>query len=151
MKYSHFLGIDPGATGGIAVVSHHPHIIPVAHKMPETERDLFDLLIDIKGDGNPLIACVELVHSMPGQGVSSSFKFGQNFGAIRMAVIAAKIPHEFITPQKWQKAIGCMTGGDKNVSKAKAQQLFPDNRITHAVADALLIAEYCRRTHGQTA
>jgi len=31
------------------------------------------------------------------------------------------------------------------VSKRKAQELFPAIKITHAIADALLIAEYGRR------
>jgi len=41
--------------------------------------------------------------------------------------------------------MGCMTKGDKNVSKRKAQELFPSMKVTHASADALLIAEYGRR------
>ena len=45
-------------------------------------------------------------------------------------------------PQVWQKALGCMTGGDKNVTKRRAQELFPGHKITHATADALLIAHY---------
>jgi len=59
---------------------------------------------------------------------------------------ALKIAHELITPQSWMKALGCMTGGDKKISKAKAQALFPQLKITNDMADALLIAEYCRRT-----
>lgn len=36
----------------------------------------------------------------------------------------------------------------KNLTKARAQQLWPEYpRITHAIADALLIAEFCRRVH----
>ncbi|MEK0326404.1 MAG: hypothetical protein QQN63_11940 [Nitrosopumilus sp.] len=35
----------------------------------------------------------------------------------------------------------------KNRLKAKAQQLFPSKNITLATADALLIAEFCRRKH----
>jgi hypothetical protein len=37
------------------------------------------------------------------------------------------------------------TKGDKNVSKRRAQELFPQLKVTHATADALLIAEYGRR------
>jgi hypothetical protein len=62
-----------------------------------------------------------------------------------MALTAAGIPFERVTPQKWQKAMGCMTKGDKNVSKRRAQELFPQLKITHAIADALLIAEYGRK------
>ena len=91
-------------------------------------------------------ACLEKVHSMPGQGVASSFKFGQGFGHLEMALTAAKIPFTYVTPQKWQKELGCLTNGNKNVSKSRAQQLFPHIKCTHAISDALLIAEYCRRT-----
>jgi hypothetical protein len=45
--------------------------------------------------------------------------------------------------------MGCLTRGDKNVSKAKAQQLFPTMKITHAVADALLLAAYAQRLYQQ--
>jgi len=41
--------------------------------------------------------------------------------------------------------MGCLTKGDKNVSKRRAQELFPALKVTHAIADALLIAEFARR------
>jgi len=50
-----------------------------------------------------------------------------------------------VYPMMWQAKMECLTGGNKNVSKHRAQELFPGVRITHAVADALLIAEYGRR------
>jgi hypothetical protein len=62
-----------------------------------------------------------------------------------MALTAAGIPFERVRPQVWQKAMSCMTGGDKNVSKRKAQELFPAIKCTHATSDALLIAEFGRR------
>jgi hypothetical protein len=64
-----------------------------------------------------------------------------------MALTAASIPFERVRPQAWQKALACMTKGDKNVSKRRAQELFPSMKITHAIADSLLIAEYNRRTN----
>jgi len=39
----------------------------------------------------------------------------------------------------------CLTGGNKNVSKAKAKELFPGTKFTHTTADATLIAEFGRR------
>jgi hypothetical protein len=59
-----------------------------------------------------------------------------------MALTAAQIPFERVRPAAWQKALGCLTGGDKNVSKRRAQELFPQLKVTHATADALLIAYY---------
>jgi crossover junction endodeoxyribonuclease RuvC len=140
MEY--FLGIDPGQSGGIACLTSSGAVC-YAVKMPETERDIWLQIISM---GEPeSVAIIEHVHSMPKQGVASSFKFGQSYGFLRACLIAGPIPFDQVTPQRWQKAMGCMTKGNKNVSKAKAQQLFPGERITHAVADALLLAEYCRR------
>ena len=143
------IGIDPGASGGIAFISDDNPAKAWAVKMPETLADLWEYIEPYCGDSpyTFIHACLESVHSMPGQGVASSFKFGRGFGNLEMALTAARIPFTYVTPQKWQKELGCLTGGDKNVSKARAQQLFPHIKITHALADALLIAEFCRRTN----
>ena len=90
-------------------------------------------------------AYLEKVHAMPKQGVSSTFKFGLNYGFLIGCLTALRIPFEFVTPNTWQKALSCQSKGDKNVTKAKAQQLFPHLKIIHTIADALLIAEYGRR------
>ena len=133
MKY---IGIDPGKSGGIAIISEEGAF---AIKMPETEKDIFDYLQD---NSHECFCLIEQVHAMPGQGVTSMFNFGMGYGGLRMALIAANIPFETITPQKWQKALSCQTKGDKNVSKRRAQELYPELKITHAIADAILIAHY---------
>lgn len=134
------LGIDPGASGGIARIGLGG--IATATKMPETERDMWELFA---AHARPDFAVIERVHSMPKQGVSSSFKFGRNYGFLRGCLIASGIAFEEVAPQVWQKVLGCLSRGDKNVTKAKAQQLFPAIKVTHAIADALLLAEYARR------
>ena len=138
------IGIDPGKSGGIAWISDGK---PCVEKMPETLSDLWELIDSIKGASSPPLgigqthakAYIEQVHSSPQQGVKSAFTFGNGFGHLEMALTAAGIPFERIRPQAWQKALGCLTGGDKNVSKRRAQELFPSLKITHATADALLI------------
>jgi len=58
-----------------------------------------------------------------------------------------KVPFDTVTPQTWQKALRCLSRGDKNVTKSRAQGLFPNVfKITHANADALLLAHYTRQT-----
>jgi Holliday junction resolvasome RuvABC endonuclease subunit len=138
-----FLGIDPGASGGIGVISLYGTYV---EKMPDTEKDIYDFLKGITSREYSHIV-IEIVHSMPRQGVASSFKFGMSYGALRMAAIAsgAKVSH--VTPQKWQKELQCLSRGDKNVTKRRAQELFPELKITHATADGILLAEYARRTH----
>ena len=134
------LGIDPGKGGGIAWVTDDN---AMAWKMPATERDLWDLLSAMKANVDH--CWIEKVHSMPGQGVKSMFTFGQHYGMLRAFLIAARIPFEAIPPGTWQRGMSCLTKGDKNVSKTRAQELFPSLKITHATADALLIAEWGRR------
>ena len=140
------IGIDPGVNGGIAWISWISCGKPCAEKMPSTLLDLWELVQDISSFG-PCKAYIEQVHSSPQMGVKSAFTFGNGFGHLEMALTAAGIPFERVRPQAWQKALGCLTKGEKNVTKAKAQEMFPGIKITHAIADALLIAEYCRRTN----
>lgn len=156
------IGIDPGVNGGIAVVNTSTFN---AHKMPDSERDLLDLLILMRESFKAHTAFLEDVQ--PGglnrsrledggdpqrrMGAKSAFSFGRGVGRLEMAVCAAGLRLERVRPQHWQKALGCRTGGDKNVSKRRAQELFGMHglKITHAIADALLIAEYGRRVSAQ--
>lgn len=145
-----FIGVDPGASGGMALIDNELHPSePEAFKIPETERDLWQLFADLEPRQFPAFAVIEAVHSMPKQGVASSFKFGRSYGFLRCCLIASGVPFEEVTPKKWQKKLGCLSKGDKNVTKARAQQLFPLLKITHATADALLLAEYARRLWNQ--
>lgn len=144
MQEVKFIGIDPGQSGGIAVVTDYG--ITECWKMPDTERDTYELLRSLFLPNRSRVT-IEKVGAMPGNGVSGMFKFGRSLGFLRGLVIALEFPFEDVTPQRWQKALGCLTKGDKNVSKRKAQELFPLLKVTHATADALLIAEYARRTH----
>jgi len=141
------IGIDPGKSGAIAILTpiHPPYII----RGDDTERDVWNkLTVFINCLELDLIkrASLERVSAMPKQGVSSTFKFGQSYGFLRGILIASELPFEEVQPAKWQQELSCRTKGDKNITKAKAQQLFPEIKVTHRNADALLIAEYCRRT-----
>ena len=138
------IGIEPGKNGAIAVIDEKGNAH--AEKMPETLQDLFELLNAYNvGNDRHCRAYLEQVNSSPQMGVKSAFTFGNGFGHLEMALTACGIPFERIRPQAWQKALGCMTQGDKNISKRRAQELFPTIKITHAIADALLVAEYGRR------
>lgn len=134
------IGIDPGKSGGIAWIAEG-QTEPLAVKMPESVHELADVLRGLEG-----AKCyLEKVHAMPKQGVTSCFTFGKGLGNIEGVLAALKIPFEWVTPQKWQKALTCMSAGDKNVTKHKACELFPHTKWTHATADAALICEYGRR------
>lgn len=137
-------GLDPGASGGIALLGDG---FTEAHPTPDTEADTAELIREYA----PHItkAYIEAVHSMPKQGVASSFKFGRSYGFLRGLLIGMKIPFEEVSPQRWTKdmrLVGGTKGTEKkNKHKSFCQQLFPHLKITHAIADALLIAEFGRR------
>jgi hypothetical protein len=137
------IGIDPGKSGGIAWITDGK---PCVEKMPDTLQDLWELIVSISMNagigGTDIHAYIEQVHSSPQMGVKSAFTFGNGFGHLEMALTAAGIPFTRIRPQVWQKKLGCMTKGNKNITKQKAQELFPGIKVTHAIADALLIATY---------
>jgi len=95
---------------------------------------------------------IEKVSAMPKQGVSSTFKFGFNAGLLTGLIVTLTVAYEEVRPTKWQAPFSLMKGKDvtsvqkKNSHKRRAQDLFPAiAKITHMTADALLIAEYCRR------
>jgi hypothetical protein len=90
---------------------------------------------------------LEHAQAFPGMGVSGAFNYGRGYGAMAMALQACGIPYDIVPPAKWQGALSCRSGGEKNITKRRAEQLFPAQKVTHAIADALLLAEYCRRVH----
>ena len=151
-KGSLFIGIDPGKSGGIACITSRSREYAL-EKMPPTDRDIWDTLKSLK-DAGAIYAVLEKVHSMPGQGVKSTFSFGQSFGKLEMALAALEIPYEYSRPAEWMKKLKCGIRGSKanqrqfkTQLKAQAQRLFPESTVTLATADALLIAEYCRRVY----
>jgi len=138
-----YLGIDPGKSGSLAFVTSSGTAWTV--KNDGTHRDLVDAIRDAQSVAPIVFALVEFVASSPQMGVKSAFSFGQSYGALEMLLTACGVPFERITPRNWQTAMKCLTGGDKNISKRRAQELFPTMKITHANADALLIAELAHR------
>lgn len=145
-----YIGIDPGVSGGLAILDVTGEVLHLT-KMPATERDLYDWLranVSIRtigvGPGH-VFAVLERVGASPQMGVVSAFSFGRGYGLLLGMLTALDVPFDQVSPSRWQAMMQCQTAGDKNVSKRRAQQLFPKISVTHAIADALLLAEYGRR------
>lgn len=141
-----YIGIDPGLKGGISFLCGS-EVLPYA--MPQTIADVFYLLTNTySGKEYRRFAVLELVHASPTMASRAAFTFGTGYGVLKGALLSSQIPFIQVSPAKWQKSLGCLTKGDKNVTKTKAQELFPSvPRITHLIADSLLIAEYARRSN----
>lgn len=147
LRVTHFVGIDPGKNGGIAILSRRGRVV-AARRMPDTVEELAAFVATIPESSR---AFVEFVRSSPQMGVVSAFTFGCGLGKIEGVFAAFRMPLIGVRPQAWQDALGCRSGGNKNVTKRRAEKLFPRIIMTHAIADALLIAEHGRRLEGRRA
>ncbi len=163
-----FIGIDPGKDGAMAILGYRdtPILVPFGESEYADELRRLDPLRSVETGAECLavhgaipgeaFCVVEHVSAMPGQGVTSCFSFGQNFGFILGLLRAFRISYQLVRPQKWKKEFSCTS--DKNTSIAVAQRMFPgvDLRRTprctkphDGICEALLMAEYARRLHGQ--
>ena len=144
MIYKSYIGIDPGNSGGICVITDdHAE----AYKTPGTVADMSDLINTITMNHDKPIAIIEAVHSMPGNSARSMFTFGSNYGMWLGLLAAYNIPYTQVTPAKWIRSYGSMPKAKtqrKNHLKHLAQQRYPDLKVTLATADAILLAHYCK-------
>lgn len=150
-----YLGVDPGQKGALAVIWDGGSYAAWPWTTP---RDMTALvaevcLVTVRSHqvqvDTQCLATIERSAGFPGMAKSSIAKLQNNLGIWEGIVVALGVPYEFVAPGKWQRALGCLSKGDKNVTKRKAQELFPRLKITHKIADALLIAEYCKRECGK--
>lgn len=144
-----YIGIDPGKSGALAIIDGD-----IAFAVPFDEMKYLAELQTV--DPKKAITCLEHVSAMPGQGVSSTFTFGQNFGWIQGVLATLRIPFELVRPQKWKKEFSATS--DKNTSIAVCKRLFPGISLLptercrkehDGMAEALLMAEYARRRLGR--
>jgi crossover junction endodeoxyribonuclease RuvC len=147
-----YVGIDPGADGGIATITVGEKEIATA--WPYSNEKLVELcfaIADISGEMK-VTTCLEKVGAMPGQGVTSMFNFGKNVGFIEGVLSANYIPYQTVPPQKWKKEYSISS--DKNKSIEVCKKLFPSVNLKRTdkckkdhdgMAEALLMAEYARR------
>ncbi len=137
------LGIDPGGSGALAYINLKGDWQQTYPLKNLTDKDLFDLINEESEKVEK--AFLEKVNCTPIQGVKAVWSFSGSYHGLKMALIASEVSFEEVSPFVWQSKMKCLTKGDKNITKKKAQELFPRIKITHANADALLIAEYGRR------
>lgn len=154
-----YIGIDPGKTGAMAIIGED--VSPVLTDFAEREKVLKFFRLDSRDclDWFSATAVVEKANAHPGQGVVSTFSFGTNYGIWLGQLELASVPYDIITPAAWKKEIfdGMKRSGDlKADSLDRARRLFPECggklrfKKDHNRAEALLLAEYCRRMHTGT-
>jgi Holliday junction resolvasome RuvABC endonuclease subunit len=140
------LGIDPGKSGAYAIYDTETTRI-FAADAPQVLNQIdpvtfaAELLKFV-----PDRAVIERVHSMPKQGVASSFNFGLAYGVVLGIVAAMRVPTLHVAPTKWKKHFGLTS--DKEQSRNRALQLWPERadlfkrKKDDGRAEAALLAKY---------
>lgn len=147
-----YIGIDPGAKGSMCVISNG--------KVLFKDFDLKDYSSTLKAfldtNDTELMVAIEKVHAMPGQGVSSSFSFGQRLGELEGMLTALQIPYELVAPKDWQKACGIPAKSDKKGIASVIQKLYPTAELygnkgglRDGRSDALGLAHFIRLKYGR--
>ena len=145
-----YIGIDPGAKGSMCVIGNG--------KVLFKDFDLKEYSSILKAflDTDELMVAIEKVHAMPGQGVSSSFSFGQRLGELEGMLTALQIPYELVAPKDWQKACGIPAKSDKKGIASVIQKLYPTAELygnkgglRDGRSDALGLAHFIRLKYGR--
>jgi crossover junction endodeoxyribonuclease RuvC len=149
------IAIDPGLTGAIAAIDSDAQLVLCAdlpvirdNKLAWIDsNDLTGLFLECL-HGRPVRITLERSQAMPRQGVSSTFTTGVVMGSILAACQRIAAPLTLVTAAVWKRSMGL--DSSKTVSLDKARLLFPtadlDRKKDHNRAEALLLAEYSRRT-----
>lgn len=126
-------GCDPGISGAISILIdgqlEDSFDMPV--RVEKSGRNKLSKYVDgailarLMSKYEPSAVYLESVHSMPGQGVASSFKFGESTGGIRVGLEALGWTVVRVTPQKWKAHFG-LIGTEKDAARLKAIELFPE-------------------------
>lgn len=154
-----YMGIDPGKTGGIAFVTRGGRYLESIH-MPLTagkEIDVKSIIFkidEIIEKGTLAFCFIEKIQYPPKQSVKSTCTTCTGYGRILTILDMMDIKYEEVAPLKWKRNFSLIKKPKKD-SVATAQKLFPKapkscfygpkGGLKDGVAEALLIAEYCRR------
>ena len=148
-----YIGVDVGKNGGISVITDIPSL-PKLSVYKWEDKEFIKICKAAYGLGDAFCV-VEKVHSMPKQGVKSTFEFGKSAGFIEGVLQAYNIPYQLVPPQAWKKEFN-LIGTDKKASIDCAKRLFPKvnllaterSRVEHdGMAESLLLSEYARRIY----
>jgi hypothetical protein len=161
-----WLGIDPGAQGGLVAITNYQDDANGVRDFCPMPKDMlgvwrwFCQFIDYHA---VTTAYIEQVGGFVGERSSSEkkgggsangsamFAFGKSYGSLLMALTASGIAFKEVPPRVWQRGVGIAPRKKsetrtqwKNRLRDHAQLLFPRLKVTLSVADALLIAAYCK-------
>ena len=155
---AYFVGIDPGVTGGIAILDAAGGFIAAHRWSAKAPESLYNILVSIRGEIDNYIY-LELVQTFPQK--DSGFQQRNqgllvNLGIWQGFCLAAGVPFELISPLTWQAAHGLTSWAKKQADGiachsplSLARSLWPAAPLPCQVDDgkaaALLLADLARR------
>ena len=146
-----YIGIDTGSVNGaLGAINHNGEYIDsfmIDHKDKHILALVFkSRILSIVDPREGAQICMEQVHAMPKQGISSTWNFARAVGVISAVCELTNYPFHLVSPQKWKGYFGLTA--DKNEALDLARKLFPKAPLKLKKdinrAEALLIAEYWR-------
>jgi hypothetical protein len=135
--------------------------VRVGKKMKH-QQDVYAMVRILRAlcSGKDVMVVIEKVNAMPGtgaggerqsMGATSAFNFGMGYGEWLGILAALEIPHQQVHPATWKKIMMTDCTKEKDASRVKAMQLFPQSakdltrKKDHGRADALLMAGWALR------
>lgn len=161
-----WLGIDPGLEGALATIDGDDVRVVatpiIRSRVDRDEYDLAEMLFALDhAVGQDAYVVLERLHPLHGAkgGAIANYQRGRATALWQMALVAAQIPHALVLPQVWQRVMLREVSGENTKEKSirAASRFFPDvdlrrtarSRVaSDGFSDALLLAEYGRRTRG---
>lgn len=159
------IGIDPGLSGGLAVITNSGEleVIDMPVYMVKVDRSVKRYLdrkriLSFLRSLNKFetIAFLEKQQAYPSQGSVSNYSTGFEFGVLVTCFDALELSYELVHPKTWQKEFSIRGGTAKKETKGMstqiAEQLFPrvsfrgpNGAALDGRSDAALIAEWGKR------
>ena len=145
------IGIDPGKSGGIAIITNETVEI---HNCPKTVDSMAHLigmcLTNVAAYRTKVF--MEKVWAFPTDGKAGLFTFGENYGQWQGILASHELEPTLVTPKEWQSHFEIEKGLKKNIRKKILKQIAMDKcpstkKITLKTADAILIAIYGVEAH----
>lgn len=153
------IGIDPGASGGLAVFIPGYHTIVA--KMPKDIATLRIFFAYYAENYTPVVFLEKLtvrpddVSVEGGRAAMGKMyriqKMMANYEHLKALLEVCGVPYVMVHPMSWQTKLGLRRRGEKSEKaerkrwyKERAAELYPDVRVTLWNADALLLTHFGR-------
>ena len=146
------IGVDPGVTGALALLTDKGELIDVLD-MPSLAdgakgRSTVNavLLADLMARWHAREVFCEFVSARPTDGSVQAFAFGKTFGIIHGVCGAMSLPISLIAPQSWKRFHSIPPGDQKDLARSKAIGKWPAmaerfaRKADHNRAESALIA-----------